>query len=183
MADTAGNTLTADYTWTFTTSSPPGCPCSLWSDTARPTTAASTDSKAVEVGVKFRADVSGFVTAIRFYKGATTNGGTHVGNLWSETGTLLGRATFTSETASGWQTAYFATPVPVSAGTTYIASYFAPLGRYSLDIDYFLAPYTNAPLRAPSGGNGVFTYGATTAFPTSSYRSSNYWVDVIFERA
>ena len=183
MADTAGNTLTADYTWTFTTSSPPGCPCSLWSDTARPTTAASTDSKAVELGVKFRADSSGFVRAIRFYKGSTTNGGTHVGNLWSETGTLLGRATFTSETASGWQTAYFATPVPVSAGTTYIASYFAPLGRYSLDIDYFLAPFTNAPLRAPSGVNGVFTYGATTAFPTSSYRSSNYWIDVVFERA
>jgi hypothetical protein len=181
-ADTAGNVLAADYPWTFTTSEQSACPCSLWNDTARPTIASSTDSKAVELGVKFRSDSSGFITAIRFYKGGTTNGGTHVGNIWSEAGTLLGRATFAAETASGWQTATFATPVPVDANTTYVASYFAPLGRYSLDTDYFAAPFSNAPLRAPSGTNGVFTYGPTTQFPTSTYRSSNYWVDVVYER-
>ena len=182
-ADTAGNVLAADYTWTFTTSQPRACPCSLWSDSTRPTTASSSDNKAVEVGVKFRSDSSGFITAVRFYKGATTNGGTHVGNIWTDTGTLLGRATFGPETASGWQTAYFDTPVAINADTTYVASYFAPLGRYSLDNDYFVAPFSNAPLRAPSGTNGVFSYGATTRFPTTSNRSSNYWVDVVFERA
>ena len=183
VTDTAGNALLADYTWTFSTSLPRACPCSLWSDSARPVTASSSDNKAVEVGVKFRSDSSGFITAIRFYKGGTTNGGTHVGNIWSATGSLLGRATFVSETASGWQTAYFDTPVAINADTTYVASYFAPLGRYSLDTDYFVTQFNNAPLRAPSGTNGVFSYGTTTLFPTTSNRSSNYWVDVVFERA
>ncbi len=183
VKDLAGNALAADYTWAFTTAQPKACPCSIWSDAARPALASSTDSKAVEVGVKFRSDSSGFVSAIRFYKGAATNGGTHVGNLWSETGTLLGRVTFVGETASGWQTAYFDSPVAVSADTTYVASYFAPLGRYSLDSDYFVSGFANAPLRALQGTNGVFGYGTATRFPTSSNRSSNYWVDVVFERA
>ena len=46
---------------------------------------------------KFRADVEGTITGIRFYK-ANTNTGTHVGNLWSSTGTRLATVTFTGET-------------------------------------------------------------------------------------
>ena len=30
------------------------------------------------------------------------------------------------------------------------------------------------------GGNGLYQYGAGTAFPTGSYGSTNYWVDPIF---
>ena len=56
----------------------------------------------VEVGVEFRSDIDGYVTAIRFYK-AAGNTGTHVGNLWDATGTRLATATFTGESASGWQ--------------------------------------------------------------------------------
>ena len=40
------------------------------------------DASAVELGVKFRADVDGFVTGIRYYKSAA-NTGTHIGNLWT----------------------------------------------------------------------------------------------------
>ena len=46
---------------------------------------------------------------------ATGNTGTHVGNLWSASGALLARATFSAETASGWQQVNFASPVPVNA--------------------------------------------------------------------
>ena len=52
----------------------------------------SNDSNAVEVGVRFRADQGGTITGVRFYK-AAANTGTHVGNLWSSTGTLLASAT------------------------------------------------------------------------------------------
>ena len=55
------------------------------------------DTAAVELGVKFRSDVDGYVTGVRFYKG-TGNTGTHVGHLWSATGTNLGTVTFTGET-------------------------------------------------------------------------------------
>ncbi|GAB3989243.1 hypothetical protein GCM10029978_113830 [Actinoallomurus acanthiterrae] len=30
------------------------------------------------------------------------------------------------------------------------------------------------------GGNGVYAYGATSAFPTGTYQSTNYWVDVVY---
>ena len=43
---------------------------------------------AVELGTKFRADVNGYITAIRFYK-SPQNIGPHIGNLWTATGTLL----------------------------------------------------------------------------------------------
>ena len=47
--------------------------------------------------------VGGQVTGIRFYK-AAANTGTHVGSLWSATANCSRQATFTNETASGWQT-------------------------------------------------------------------------------
>ena len=48
-------------------------------------------------------------------------------------GQLLARATFTGETASGWQQVTFSSPVIVNPNTTYVASYFAPAGHYSAD--------------------------------------------------
>ena len=160
------------------------CPCTIFAASDVPDTPADSDTDAVEVGVKFRADVAGTVTAIRFYKGAG-NSGTHVGRLWSSTGTEIASATFVNETATGWQEVAFSAPVSISAGTTYVASYYAPVGRYSVDNDAFAtAGVDNAPLHALAngvdGGNGVYRYGAGGGFPTSSFRSSNYWVDVVF---
>ena len=57
----------------------------LWSSSATPQNPADPDSSAVEVGVKFTADVAGSITGIRFYKDST-NTGTHVGNLWTADG-------------------------------------------------------------------------------------------------
>ena len=119
---------------------------------------------------------------MRFYKGPQ-NTGTHTAHLWSWTGTLLASATFTNETASGWQTVNFASPVAITANTTYVASYHSS-GYYSANANYFAAAYVNAPLTAPdsasSGGNGVYAYGASVSFPTNTYNASNYWADVVF---
>lgn len=115
-------------------------------------------------------------------------GGTHTGHLWSSTGTLLASVTFTGETASGWQQATLSTPVAISANTTYVVSYFAPNGRYSATSNYFTTAANNLPLHGLANGadgpNGVYTYTTTAgAFPTSTYRSANYWVDVVFTAA
>lgn len=160
---------------------------SIWSSSATPATAAASDTAAVEVGLKFRSDVAGTITGVRFYKG-TTNTGTHVGHLWSSTGTQLGSVTFTGETASGWQQANFATPVAVTANTTYVISYYAPVGRYAFTNSAFAsAGVDNIPLHALSntagGGNGIYRYGAGGGFPNSSYNATNYWVDVVFAPA
>jgi hypothetical protein len=77
-----------------------------------PGVADSGPDSAVELGVKFQSDVAGKIAGIRFYK-ATANTGTHVGNLWSSAGTKLATATFSGETASGWQQVSFATPVAI----------------------------------------------------------------------
>jgi Domain of unknown function (DUF4082)/Abnormal spindle-like microcephaly-assoc'd, ASPM-SPD-2-Hydin len=142
------------------------------------------DTNATEVGMKFKSDTSGTITALRFYK-AKGNTGTHVGHIWSVSGTLLGRATFTNETASGWQTVTFATPVAITANTVYVAAYFAPVGHYSYNTGYFSNAVNNAPLHAlangVSGPNGVYHHGTQGAFPsTSTYASINFWVDIVF---
>jgi hypothetical protein len=142
------------------------------------------DTNPVELGVKFRSDVNGYVTGIRFYKGSS-NTGTHVGSLWSRTGTLLGQVIFSGETASGWQQANFIKPVAVTANTTYIASYHTNVGLYPDDINYFASSgVDSAPLHVlqygVDGGNGVYVYSANPAFPRNTWYASNYWVDVVF---
>jgi hypothetical protein len=173
---TNGLPMSAPDTWSFTTSGPASCPCTLFGS-ATPTTVDAGDRASVSLGVTFSSSTSGYVSGVRFYK-AGTNTGTHTGSLWSAGGTLLATATFTGETASGWQFVNFSSPVPVTAGTTYVASYFAPVGRYSEDDHYFDSSFTNGPLTAPASA-GVYAYGGD-GFPSSSYANANYWVDPIF---
>lgn len=178
-------TAMSPLTWTFTTAGAGACPCSIFESDTVPAVASADDASAVNLGVAFTPDTNGWITGIRFYKGPS-NTGTHVASLWSSTGTLLGQVTFTSETASGWQTATFSAPVQVTAHTTYVASYLAPNGGYSVNSGQFSsAGYDNSPLHALStsayaNGNGLYLYSGSAAFPTSSFNGSNYWVDVIF---
>jgi hypothetical protein len=151
--------------------------------TSTPATIDAGDAGAnVELGVKFTADTNGNVTGARFYK-AAANTGTHTATLWSTAGTALATATFTGESASGWQTVNFSNPVAITAGTTYVISYHTTTGHYSYTGQAFNTQYDNAPLHAPSngtsGGNGVFAYGASS-FPNQSFNAANYWVDVNF---
>ncbi len=69
----------------------------------------------------------------------------------------------------------------VTAGTEYVASYYAPQGHYSADVNYFLSDVVNEPLTAPGGANGLYRVGAGGGFPDSSFRSTNYWVDALFQ--
>jgi large repetitive protein len=186
VKDSAGNALAASSNWSFTTASGPACPCTIWAASATPAVASATDSSSVNLGVKFSADAAGYITGLRFYKGSG-NTGTHVGSLWSSSGQLLAQATFSAETASGWQQVNLAVPVAITAGTTYVASYLAPVGRYSFDGGYFnTAGVDRPPLHAPStvvgAGNGVYLYGAGSVFPSSTYNGANYWVDVVFSQ-
>jgi Domain of unknown function (DUF4082)/Bacterial Ig-like domain/Bacterial Ig domain len=180
---TSGVAMTAPYSWSFTTSGPSACPCTIWESDATPANPSVNDPNSVELGVKFQANTSGWIYGVRFYKGPG-NTGTHTGSLWTSTGTLLAHGTFTNETSSGWQTLEFPTAVPVSAGQTYVAGYYAPTGDYASSPGYFsTSDYSNSPLDALKdgavGGNGLYGYGGDQ-FPTNTYGSTNYWVDPIF---
>jgi Domain of unknown function (DUF4082)/Bacterial Ig-like domain len=168
------------------------CPCTIWPSSTTPANPAFQDNSAIEVGVKFRSDTDGFVKGLRFYKG-TQNTGTHIGNLWSNSGAKLASATFTNETPSGWQQVNFAGPVPISANTTYVASYHTDTGFYAFNGNFFATSGVDSPplhaLRdgapgpGPAGetGNGVYRYGPST-FPDFTFNSANYWVDVVFDQ-
>src|SRR5262249_799997 len=122
-------------------------------------------------------DLSGKVIGVRFYK-YSQNSGTHVGSLWSASGQLLARVTFSNETASGWQEARFSTPVSISANTTYVVSYHTNTGYYGATEQGLSTGQHTPPLHVPAGG-GVYKYGWSSGFPTSTYNNTNYWVDVL----
>ena len=157
------------------------CPCSIFGLGSAPTvTPSSGDTHAVEVGVKFSSDVNGWITGVRFYKG-TGNTGPTSATCGARPASCWPRPPSPTRSATGWQQATSPSPVAVTAGTTYVASYYAPAGHYAEDDLYF----NNATRRgavarawptAPSGGNGVYHYGAD-AFPTSTFAAANYWVD------
>lgn len=181
--DLGGNPMAAASSWSFTTTG--ATVVSIWPNTTTPGTLVTNDGGPLELGMKFRVTVAGSVQGVRFYKGGPTNSGPHVGSLWAPDGTNLGSVNFTSESARGWQSATFPTPVPVTPGITYTVSYFAPSGRYSSDAAYFASQATtNGPIEAlqngTDGSNGLYKYTGTSARPTDSYNSSNYWVDVLF---
>ena len=102
---------------------------------AAPATVAANDSGDVELGMKFQSDVAGSITGIRFYKGPE-NVGPHEAHLWTETGRCLRRATFTNETASGWQSVSLSQEVAIQADTTYVVSYHSN-GFYSATPGFF----------------------------------------------
>src|SRR5262249_25496417 len=133
--DDTGN-LEAPQTSTSVTITSAVCPCTIWSDLDVPWSITENDAQQNELGVKFRADVNGLITGLRFYK-SPSNTGTHTGHLWSSSGTLLGSLTFAGETASGWQQANFSVPVAITANTVYVASYHTNVGFYSASSYYF----------------------------------------------
>ncbi|MGC1512491.1 MAG: N,N-dimethylformamidase beta subunit family domain-containing protein [Acidimicrobiales bacterium] len=180
--DAAGNNLTGPVNWSFSTAA---CPCTIWAPTSAPGAIETGDTAAVEVGLKFRSDVKGFISGVRYYRGANV-AGTRTGSLWKKDGTLLAQATFTGESATGWQQVTFSSPVAIAANTTYIVSYHTTTGAYAADLYAFKnAGVDSPPLHAlkagVDGGNGVYMYNATPKFPSNAApKQTNYWVDVVF---
>jgi hypothetical protein len=138
----------------------------------------------IELGLKFRADVSGTVTGIRFYK-VLGDMALHLGSLWTAQGELLATGIFEESVAVGWEELQFPTPVPIAPNTTYVVSYYTSQGFFNYDFNTFaLAGIDRPPLHAlkdgTDGSNSVFAIGGPGQFPTQGYAASNYWVDVFF---
>lgn len=143
---------------------------------ATPAVLSSADTGATELGLRFTTAAAGKVTALRFWKG-TGSTGTHTASLWTSGGKRLTTVTFANESASGWQQASLTTPVSLTVGQTYVASYFAPAGRYAYTAPTTY-PITVAPLTAKSG---VYAHSSRSTFPKRTPgTATNYFVDVVF---
>ena len=136
------------------------------------------DPASVELGVKFTADTDGIVTGVRFYKGPQNTGIAHRHRCGPRPARSWRPPPSPTSRTTGWQTVTFASPVAVTAGTTYIAS--LPHRRSA----------TTRPRPAPSpprasttsrctcrSNGGVYTYAA--GFPTNA-SNADYGVDVVF---
>lgn len=163
------------------------CPCSVFPSSAVPASVDNRDNTTgIELGMKFKSNVNGYISAVRFYKGSLSNG-TFTGHIWASNGNSLAVATLNVSSGSGWQQINLSTPLAITANTTYVVSYHSPSGYYPITNPSFSSAFINGPLRGLANGedgpNGVYNYTATPAFPSSNYQSSNYWVDVVFDTA
>ncbi|WP_133411776.1 DUF4082 domain-containing protein [Agromyces badenianii] len=178
----SGVPLTSGATWSFRTAKPdaaPGqCPCGIFPESTLPGILEDPDTVPVVLGTAFTPTVDGVVTGVSFYK-SIGNAGPHTGSLWTAAGEQLASGAFTSQVTSGWHTLTFDEPVPVTAGTEYVAAYRAPAGRYSATIGAFAAPKTVGPLTTAAGA-GAYSYSGD--FPASRSTTS-YLVDVVFDAA
>lgn len=165
----------------------PECPCSFFAPTDVPQLTNSFENNGPEeLGVKFRADTSGYILGLRFYK-STHDTGTHVFSLWTAAGVLLAQDTLTSaeEKESGWQEVLFDSPVFINADELYVASYNSPTGFYAQTPEYFTDSLVRGYLVAPANiefinPNGLYKNTATPSMPDLGYQATNYWVDVVF---
>lgn len=139
-----------------------------------------TDGFPYELGTKFKASADGEVTAVRFWKApgepATA---IHIGTIWSAAGEKLAVAAFSDETNSGWQTAALPCPLRVKAGIGYVVSVNTS-GYYVATNNGLATAVVNGLIGSVADGkNGV--YGQPGKFPASSWKSSNYFRDVVFK--
>ena len=130
-----------------------------------------------EMGVKIQVLSAVQLTAIRFYKDVGETG-THTGRVWNSSGQVIGQTTFTGESGSGWQQQSLANPVTLQPGQVYVVS--VGLNAFFVMTQLGLqAQITSGALQSVADGkNGVFG-SAAGVFPTSNYKSSNYFVDLI----
>jgi hypothetical protein len=180
----AGQALPATRTWTFTTS---GCPCQLMDPTLTPQTTGldTRDGRSgvgpwtYELGTKFQVASPASLTKVRFYKDAAETG-THVGTLWTASGSVVGQVTFGGETGSGWQEQALATPMALTPGVTYVLS-VGFNNRFVMTAGGFSTQKSSGPLSSVADGqNGVFA-AAAGVFPTGSWNNSNYLVDAVVQ--
>lgn len=155
-------------------------PQRIWDSIPSPN---SYEDAPVELGLKFKSSKSGFIKGIRFFSPQNASGA-YRGHLWTSGGSLIDSVVYTNVTASGWQEALFVKPLTIMADTIYIASYHSASGHYSATSGGLANSITNGFLTAlgsgVAGGNGLYSYGLSPTFPTNSFNSTNYWVDIIF---
>jgi hypothetical protein len=169
----------------------------------------------IEVGTRFTSSVNGFIRGIRLYNGFPSPTGTYTGKLYANDGGVvdpnddddkgvpLASANFAPFSGAGWKQVLFANPIPITANTVYVATYYSSAGNYAKTNNYFQTfghTNSNGTLTAPVSGldaepngnaNGLYTYGGNTevgkplapGFPTRTFMGGGYFVDVLFSPA
>ena len=150
----------------------------IFSDKMSPTISVDPDRRAVELGVKFRPEKAGKVSAIQYYQGSKAAGVTQA-TLWSSTGRVLSSVKFSESRTVGWRTIPLKTSVALKAGGSYVVSYHAPKGGYPVTEHDLTRARSQNGFALPAGA-GVYSYDTRALFPTQTYQGSNYLVDIVY---
>ena len=161
------------------------CPCAIWGDSVHPrspmqTTRVRWRSASSSAPTKTATSPACASTRARATPARTS------AVCGRRRGTLLANATFTGETASGWQEVLL--PSPVRDHRRHHLRRLLPHARRPLrrrrpttSHDRVDAPPLHALADGEAGGNGVYRYGAAGSFPNETFNATNYWVDVVFD--
>lgn len=173
----------------LTVLSPPTTYSSIFTPSRVPGTSSSNSNDQTDYtfGTVFNSSSNGQIHGIRWYFPDYLPNDHVIGLLYSWTnntaGTELARATFYN-TQSGWNRAFFASPVTITANTKYVAAvwtidrYVAVLGQFSS------AGVTNGDLTAPQDTVGTHNGQAVSGIGSPSYPNSSfgngYLADVLY---
>lgn len=171
---------------------------SIWPATNGPNTDVA-DPTDISRGIRFRLSATGWLKAIRFYRGTTNvgdySGGAPVGRLYAVVGETPVAGTDVTFTLSGtgWLQADLTVPVVLSSGVDYKAVVLT--GNYTATGGYFasgpgVGGIVQGIIACPDAGGNPLGIGAiqqgsyrqpTTGlqYPNQYFNGGNYWVDVV----
>ncbi len=150
IKDAAGNALAQRRNRDVYDEAPGETTHTLFDDNWVPDEIDSGENQPIELGLKFQSSASSCPASASVSTRARRTPGPR-GRLWSASGQILAMATFSNETASGWQSVEFIVPVAITAGATYTVSYHTTTGHYSADQDCLLRrrrPVRSTPMAA-----------------------------------
>lgn len=167
----------------------------FWPATNGPASAVADDP--VNLGHIFQVTQTCWAKAILFYRGTTAITGTPKGRIFLVSGgTVVSGAAvdFPALSGTGWQTATLATPVQLTANTSYKVAVNFPAG-YTASGNFWnvgagVGGISNGPLVAPDAGGaplgigsiqqGSYHYSSDPdVYPDTYFQGGNYWVDVL----
>ena len=155
----------------------------LWPDTAIPAIPDQLDGvPSTEVGVRFKSDRAGWIKGTTFLQGCHQHRrpyGSPLDEYWD----LTCNSDLHERNGLRLATAKLSTPIAITAGTPYVASYYSQSQPFLVRFGYFVQGHDQPPLHALADGvagpNGLW-HDSASAFPTDSYNATNFWVDVVF---
>ena len=135
-------------------------------------------------GMRWRSDVDGVVTGLKYYRTAAT--GTNVsGALWElNTFTTLGTVDFEDETV-GWKIVEFEEPIPINAEEHYTVSVFSLGGGFPTALNYFDDEIVVGHITAIEDGvsgipNGLYNSDSVQSYPSLGFMSLCFFADFLF---
>jgi len=139
----------------------------------------ASDGTAYSLGTRFKPQVNGTITGIRWYFPLSVDAVVPVkaGLYYMPTSYLMDQTEFSLSAAPGWNSVDFDTPLVVTAGELYQAAIWTP--HHYVATNNYSWPKTSGDLITETPG-GFFTAGEDFAIPNNSFSNGNYFVDVLF---